>query len=114
MTLALPSSPHWAPTTTVTGMGTLPGLDDGTCAESTCAPVRSPGVTAVMRRLEWSKMDEAARAALCARGLADIFDPALRRSIAALIEDVRDRGDAAVCDALARFDGIDVAPDDLR
>ncbi len=32
----------------------------------------------------------------------------------ALIDDVRDRGDAAVCDALARFDGVDVTPDGLR
>jgi len=77
-------------------------------------PVRSSGVETVMRRMAWAEMDETARAALCARGLADIFDPALRGSIASLIEDVRDRGDAAVCDALARFDGIDVAPDDLR
>jgi histidinol dehydrogenase len=66
-----------------------------------------------MRRMEWAAMDETARAALCARGLADIFDPELRRSIAALIDDVRDRGDAAVCDALARFDGIALSPDQL-
>ena len=59
-------------------------------------------------------MDEAGRAALCARGLADIFDPALRTSIAELIEDVRARGDAAVCDALARFDGVEVEPAGLR
>ena len=51
-------------------------------------------------------MDEAARAELCSRGLGDIFDPALRESIAALIDDVRTRGDAAVCDALATFDGV--------
>ena len=31
-----------------------------------------------MRRMEWAAMDETARAALCARGLADIFDPELR------------------------------------
>ena len=59
-------------------------------------------------------MDETARAALCARGLADIFDPELRGSITTLIEDVRARGDAAVCDALARFDGIALTPDQLR
>ncbi len=59
-------------------------------------------------------MDEPARVALCARGLADIFDPALRTSIAELVEDVRTRGDVAVCDALARFDGVDVEPDGLR
>ena len=38
----------------------------------------------------------------------------LRESIAALIDDVRARGDAAVCDALARFDGIMLAPSLLR
>ncbi|MET0577884.1 MAG: histidinol dehydrogenase, partial [Ilumatobacteraceae bacterium] len=40
--------------------------------------------------------------------------PALRVSIGALIDDVRDRGDAAVCDALRTYDGIDLAPDQLR
>ena len=59
-------------------------------------------------------MDETARTELCARGLAEIFDPELRGSIGALIEDVRERGDAAVCDALARYDGIALTPDQLR
>ena len=59
-------------------------------------------------------MDEAARAALCARGLGDIFDPTLREAIAALVDDVRARGDAAVCDALQRFDGIALTPGQLR
>ncbi len=59
-------------------------------------------------------MDTAARAALMRRGLDDIFDDDLRRSIGELIDDVHDRGDAAVCDALARFDGIELAPDQLR
>ena len=59
-------------------------------------------------------MDEVERTALCARGLADIFDRDLRASIAELVDDVRLRGDAAVCDALARFDGIDISPDRLR
>jgi histidinol dehydrogenase len=68
----------------------------------------------VLRRLTWSRMSEPERAALCARGMADIFDPALRASISALIEDVRVRGDAAVCDALARFDGVEVEPAGLR
>ncbi|CAN5649802.1 histidinol dehydrogenase [soil metagenome] len=69
---------------------------------------------AVMRRLEWAAMGEPARAAFCARGLADIFDLALRDSIAKLIDDVRQRGDAAVVDALARFDGVSLRPDELR
>ena len=68
----------------------------------------------VMRRQRWDDMDAAARGALLARGLDDIFDPALRASIGALIDDVRERGDDAVCEALARFDGVEVEPDGLR
>jgi histidinol dehydrogenase len=67
-----------------------------------------------MRRQVWNDMTVEARRALMRRGIDDIFDPALRRSIGELIDDVRDRGDVAVCDALARFDGIEVAPDGLR
>ena len=59
-------------------------------------------------------MDHSARRALMGRGLADIFDPDLRSSIVGLIDDVRERGDTAVCDALARFDGIRIEPDGLR
>lgn len=59
-------------------------------------------------------MSRADRDALCERGLRDIFEPGLRESITALIEDVRLRGDDAVCDALAKFDGITVGPDQLR
>jgi histidinol dehydrogenase len=71
-------------------------------------------VVTVMRRLTWARMSEAERAALCARGIAAIFDDELRASIAELIDDVRTRGDAAVCDALARFDGVELEPRDLR
>ena len=67
-----------------------------------------------MRRQVWNDMNVAARDALMRRGIDEIFDADLRRSIGELIEDVRDRGDAAVCDALGRFDGIDVTPDGLR
>jgi histidinol dehydrogenase len=67
-----------------------------------------------MRRQVWNDMDHDARRALMRRGLDDIFDPELRRSIGELIDDVRERGDDAVCDALARFDGIDLTPDRLR
>lgn len=68
----------------------------------------------VMRMQQWSSMSEAARAALCARGVKDIFDPELRASISELIADVAERGDAAVCDALQRFDRISLTPDQLR
>ena len=67
-----------------------------------------------MRRQVWNDMSVAAREALMRRGIDDIFDPELRRSIGTLIDDVRERGDAAVCDALATFDRIDVTPDGLR
>jgi histidinol dehydrogenase len=67
-----------------------------------------------MRRQVWSNMDVEARGALMHRGLDDIFEPGLRASIGELIEDVRERGDEAVCDALAKFDGIDVTPEGLR
>ena len=67
-----------------------------------------------MRRQVWNDMDLEARDALMRRGIDDIFDADLRRSIGELIDDVRERGDAAVCDALGRFDGIEVSPDRLR
>ena len=59
-------------------------------------------------------MDDAARDELVRRGLDDIFDPPLVESIGALIDDVRQRGDIAVCDALARFDGVELTPEQLR
>ena len=62
----------------------------------------------------WSDLDDDARTAWLARGLGDIFDPGLTASIADLVDDVRQRGDAAVCDALRRFDGCDVEPAGLR
>jgi histidinol dehydrogenase len=68
----------------------------------------------VMRVQQWSEMSEADRGALCARGLEDIFNPELRASIGALISDVAERGDAAICDALERFDRISLTPDQLR
>ena len=71
-------------------------------------------MSAVLRRQQWSSMTSEQRDALCRRGLEDIFEPTLRRSIDALIEDVRIRGDEAVCDALAKFDGIRLTPSQLR
>lgn len=71
-------------------------------------------MSAVLRRQQWSSMTPEQRDALCRRGLDDIFEPTLRNSIGALIEDVRVRGDEAVCDALAKFDGIRLTPDQLR
>lgn len=59
-------------------------------------------------------MDRESRSRLLSRGLGEIFDPALRESISALIEDVRQRGDAAVCEALERHDGVRLGPEQLR
>ncbi len=59
-------------------------------------------------------MTTSERDALCQRGLADIFNAELRESIGSLIEDVRVRGDQAVCDALQKFDGITISPSQLR
>jgi len=67
-----------------------------------------------MRMLTWAEMDDDDRRSVFDRGLGDIFDDALRASIGDLILDVRERGDDAVCDALARFDGVEVSPDQLR
>lgn len=71
-------------------------------------------MSGVLRVQRWSDMDEAARDTLFARGLGAIFDPALRESITGLVDDVRTRGDAAVCDALSRFDDAVLTPDQLR
>ena len=71
-------------------------------------------MTAILRRQTWSTMTDADKEALCHRGLDDIFDSGLRTSIGALIEDVRVRGDQAVCDALQKFDGITLTPSQLR
>jgi histidinol dehydrogenase len=71
-------------------------------------------VPGVLRKLVWNSLTEADRRSLINRGLDDIIPEGLRESIVTLIDDVRVRGDAAVCDALARFDRIEVRPDRLR
>ena len=68
----------------------------------------------VMRRMTWAEMPEGERAALCHRGLDDIFDPGLRAAIGRIIDDVRDHGDEAVCRALHDFDRIQLRPEQLR
>lgn len=67
-----------------------------------------------MRVQRWADMSSNARGALLRRGLDEIFDPALRASICELIEDVRQRGDTAVCEALAKHDRIELEPSQLR
>jgi histidinol dehydrogenase len=102
-------------------MGTLRGFveqergvtlpRDGLGLTHTVTPLRSVDVLRIQR---WDVMDDEAKRSLFERGLDDIFEPGLRASISALIDDVRERGDAAVCDALARFDHVEVTPDGLR
>jgi histidinol dehydrogenase len=62
----------------------------------------------------WASLGEKERQAVLERGLDQIFDPGLRAQIAELIEDVREKGDAALVRALERFDGCHVRPADLR
>ncbi|MFN8186736.1 MAG: histidinol dehydrogenase [Gaiellales bacterium] len=69
------------------------------------------GALSVYRLAELSPVD---RHRIMERATGEIFAPALVESVRAIIEDVRARGDAAVCDALARFDGVECLPADLR
>ena len=94
---------------------------DGTCADRSplaaatrqahrVSAIPSPVMSSpVLRRMTWASMPEDERAALCHRGLDEIFDPALRAAIGRIIDDVREHGDEAVCRALRDFDGIDAA-----
>ena len=68
----------------------------------------------VLRSMTWSAMDEAARRALCDRGLEAIFDADLKVAIGRIIDDVRANGDEAVCRALRDFDRVSLEPHQLR
>jgi histidinol dehydrogenase len=70
--------------------------------------------SSVLRQLNWSQLDASQRLALVDRDLNKVITPELREQISALVLDVRERGDAAVCDALAKFDKVDVSPSGLR
>ncbi len=62
----------------------------------------------------WAALDADEQARLLARSTAAIFEPGLVASIERLFADVRARGDAAVAEATERFDGVAIAPVDLR
>jgi histidinol dehydrogenase len=68
----------------------------------------------MLRQLKWNSMTSAEREWVYQRGAAHTSAEELRASISALVEDVRKRGDAALVDALARFDGVHVEPSGLR
>lgn len=70
--------------------------------------------SSILRTLVWSELTDMDKVSLVDRDLDKSIPTALRDHISALIEDVRSRGDAAVCDALRTFDRIDVSPADLR
>jgi len=59
-----------------------------------------------MRRVDWSRLDAAARAAALQRP-ALVPDAERREAVAAIMADVRARGDAAVREYTKRFDGCD-------
>ncbi|MET0654861.1 MAG: histidinol dehydrogenase, partial [Pseudoxanthomonas sp.] len=56
-----------------------------------------------MNRLEWSKLDVAAQRATLLRPVQKVA-AATRDAVAALLQDVRERGDAALRDITERFD----------
>ncbi len=53
------------------------------------------------------------RGRIMRRASEEIFEPSLVESVRQIAEDVRARGDEAVCSALARFDGLELAPPQL-
>ena len=86
--------------------------DHGTMSHNTG---RAPSPDRPLREWgRWSEMDADSRRSLVDRGIETVYDEALRDSIVTLLEDVRSRGDAAVLDALRRFDGCDIPEGGLR
>lgn len=71
-------------------------------------------MTAPLRIHRWADLSPDDRNAILNRGLGDIFEPSLQVSIIDLVAEVRRDGDAAVCRALAQFDGCHVEPAGLR
>jgi histidinol dehydrogenase len=65
--------------------------------------------------VRWGELDAAARARFVDRSAGlSMFNPELRERVAEIIDDVRERGDAAMIDALERFDGCRVSSDRLQ
>ena len=59
-------------------------------------------------------MSDSDKSVFARRSLHDIVPAQLRAEIEILVDDVRQRGDEAVCDATRRFDGVSLRPDQLR
>ena len=71
-----------------------------------------------MRRIDWSSLDRAGRREALARP-ASISDPALIARVAAILADVRERGDTALADYTKRFDteaevALRVSPEEME
>ncbi len=71
-------------------------------------------MSTVLRLLNWATMSQTDRRLLTERSITDVVSPTLRDEIVSLLDDVRERGDAAVCDATQRFDHTSLTPDQLR
>lgn len=63
--------------------------------------------------MQWQTMTADEREQVRSRAGSSVDSSELRASIAALVDDVRVRGDVALCEALARFDGVEVEPEGL-
>ena len=68
----------------------------------------SAAETTLMRRVEWNALDARAQAQLLRRP-AQITSSATATAVAAIIDEVRDNGDAALRAYGARFDGLELA-----
>src|SRR5450759_2725395 len=62
----------------------------------------------------WATLDADQQTRILARSTAAIFEPGLVASIEQIFAEVRARGDEAVVEATERFDGVSIAPGDLR
>lgn len=71
-------------------------------------------MTVVLHRGLWSTMSHSERSTLIDRSLRSIISQQLADQITALVEDVRVRGDDAVCDATRQFDDVVLQPGELR
>lgn len=69
------------------------------------------GALAVHRLESLSAED---RRRIMGRATDEIFDDRLVAGVRTIVDDVRARGDAALCDALKRYDQVDCPPDRLR
>ncbi len=71
-------------------------------------------MSTVLRLRNWATMSQADRRLLIERSITDVISTTLRDEIVSLLDDVRERGDAAVCDATQRFDHTLLTPEQLR